>query len=261
MRNLVFFGHHKCASTWMAKVFHGIQERTGYRIAYGHKHACEINIHTNATREDVLRYEDFRGVHLVRDPRDVVVSGYWSHKKTHPPHNWAEMLELREKLNAMPMAEGLFLEMDFLGKYFQAMYEWDYGNPAVLELRYEEVTRGENLDHVFRFLGFRGSTAPLDRARHVVWRTLNKLNNRGLVPFRNSTLDLPLDAQRAIAEANTFERLAGQRRKGQEDTGSHYRKGVPGDWRNHFEDRHKAYFRSTYGGLLQRLGYEARDDW
>lgn len=262
MTNLVFFGHHKCASTWMTKIFHGIQAATGFRMSYTHQPAHEINLHINARAEHLGAYSSLRGIHLIRDPRDVVVSGYFSHLKTHPPGKWTEMLELRERLQELPKAEGLFLEMDFLEPHFRDMAAWNYAHPDVLELRYEEVTARDHLDDLFLHLGLSGPDGPMRRAAFLIGRTFNKLNNRGLWPYRHRRLIIPKDIQRRIVRANSFEQLSGtRRRKGQEDTGSHYRKGVAGDWRNHFEERHKAYFRSKYGGLLQQLGYEKNDAW
>ncbi|MFX0093638.1 MAG: sulfotransferase domain-containing protein [Candidatus Hodarchaeota archaeon] len=39
------------------------------------------------------------------------------------------------------------------------------------------------------------------------------------------------------------------------------RKGIMGDWRNHFDDESKKYFNSIAGKLLTRLGYEKDFDW
>ncbi|GAQ85318.1 hypothetical protein KFL_002290090 [Klebsormidium nitens] len=47
-----------------------------------------------------------------------------------------------------------------------------------------------------------------------------------------------------------------------EDKGNrHFRKGTPGDWKNHFNWQNKAYFRTKLGNLLQELGYESDDSW
>ena len=58
-----------------------------------------------------------------------------------------------------------------------------------------------------------------------------------------------------------FEKYAKGRSKGQEDTGSHYRRGVGGDWVNHFEPEHVARFKERHGDLLLKLGYESDPDW
>lgn len=54
----------------------------------------------------------------------------------------------------------------------------------------------------------------------------------------------------------TFAKMSGSDRKpGDVDEMNHYRKGVPGDWRNYFTDRHVKAFRQRYGDLVERLGY------
>ncbi|MBI4530371.1 MAG: hypothetical protein HY709_02515 [Candidatus Latescibacteria bacterium] len=40
-----------------------------------------------------------------------------------------------------------------------------------------------------------------------------------------------------------------------------FRKGVIGDWRNHFSEEHKRVFKELAGQLLIDLGYERDDDW
>jgi hypothetical protein len=55
---------------------------------------------------------------------------------------------------------------------------------------------------------------------------------------------------------HTFARHAGGRSQGEEDAHAHYRKGVAGDWRNHFDRPTLAHFRQVTGDLIQVLGYE-----
>jgi hypothetical protein len=61
-------------------------------------------------------------------------------------------------------------------------------------------------------------------------------------------------------EERTFERLTG-RKKGQENRNTHLRKGVPGDWVNHFEPVHIRAFKNRYNDLLLKLGYVHTTDW
>jgi hypothetical protein len=55
--------------------------------------------------------------------------------------------------------------------------------------------------------------------------------------------------------ANRFEAKTKGRRAGTEDTASHYRKGVAGDWVNHFTPEVAAAFEERFGDLPQKLGY------
>lgn len=57
-----------------------------------------------------------------------------------------------------------------------------------------------------------------------------------------------------------FAKLTG-RKPGQEDTGSFMRKGVAGDWKNHFTREAGEVFDKYAGDVLIRLGYEPDNSW
>jgi hypothetical protein len=59
---------------------------------------------------------------------------------------------------------------------------------------------------------------------------------------------------------SSFEFITG-RREGQEDAGGFYRKGVAGDWINHYSDDEKERFGRLAGDLLVQFGYESSADW
>jgi hypothetical protein len=40
-----------------------------------------------------------------------------------------------------------------------------------------------------------------------------------------------------------------------------FRRGQPGEWREHFTEANKSAFKETAGDLLVRLGYEVDDQW
>lgn len=52
-----------------------------------------------------------------------------------------------------------------------------------------------------------------------------------------------------------FETLSGGRHAGQENRGSLFRRGLPGDWRNHFSANDNARYLAIAGELSARLGY------
>ena len=56
---------------------------------------------------------------------------------------------------------------------------------------------------------------------------------------------------------NRFTKRAGGRDRGEENVEHHFRKGVPGDWKNHFADEHVREFNRRYGELLEITGYAA----
>jgi hypothetical protein len=63
-----------------------------------------------------------------------------------------------------------------------------------------------------------------------------------------------------MVERSSFASTTG-RRPGDERPDRFNRKGVVGDWRNHFSDEDKAAFRRIAGDLLVKLGYEKSSEW
>ena len=78
--------------------------------------------------------------------------------------------------------------------------------------------------------------------------------------FRDIAAHLGLDSDdvtigRIVAD-NSFEALSGGRQRGEENTDSFFRKGVRGDWRNHFSDGLAGHYSAILGDFLLDLGYE-----
>lgn len=278
---LAFFGHHKCASSWADAICADVCRELGLQhgIIYESRdvnhdvagrvvrEGIEFLAYANAEQEQVDRFPEFCGLHLVRDPRDIVVSAYFSHLKTHPTHAWPELLEYREKLQTVDEEEGLLLEMKFREQQFEQMRAWNYEQSNVLELRMEDASAApyETFLRVFEFLGLLDPEefTPAKRLRHVAAKAARRIESatgkRLRVPVGIDFL--PAERVLGIVWEHQFAKKAKGRVKGQEDRGSHYRKGTPGDWRNHFTDRHVAAFKEQYNDLLVKLGYEKSCDW
>lgn len=60
----------------------------------------------------------------------------------------------------------------------------------------------------------------------------------------------------ACVAAARFETLSGGRRRGETDPASQFRRGVAGDWRDHFDAAAESAFMTAAGGMLARLGYD-----
>ena len=75
-------------------------------------------------------------------------------------------------------------------------------------------------------------------------------------------LDLPGDRTLIddMVKRSSFRFYAG-RDRGKEDRKRFYRKGIAGDWKNHFSDEDKRVFKDLAGDMLIRLGYEKDLDW
>ena len=133
----VYFGHHKCASTWIDTIIKEVVKEHGYEYRgsvdhetpQGHGPLTDYSI--TVRRKDLAAYvvdegidvmsclaadhaqvealRPLKGVHVIRDPRDIIVSGYFSHKHSHPVGHLPHMAADRQQLQEVSKDEGLLL--------------------------------------------------------------------------------------------------------------------------------------------------------
>lgn len=285
-----YFGHHKCATGWIGGTIRELAHHLNWNFrivnrpcdfeayeslgAFVEDHGIEVLSYANANITHARTLPLYRGIHVVRDPRDVLVSGYFSHRKTHDTNGWPDLLEHRARLQSLSKEEGLLAEMEFSAPFFRDMRTWDYEQEHVLELRMEDVTAHpeEAFFQIAEFLELLdlSSKSALSRFAHRIASLSNRWNRRGrrfmpggmpMFPVPTTRLDgLSPDLVREVVAARSFEKLTG-RKKGQENRNTHLRKGVPGDWANHFSEVHVQQFKDRYGDLVLKLGYEETPDW
>jgi hypothetical protein len=242
---LAFFGHHKCGTSWITNFVRDVCLAANLQVVSHHNEslfegdivALRRRTHFdfwNYVNADVnfLRTVPIRAFHVVRDPRDLIVSAYYSHLTTHSDVNWPRLRHYRPYLQSLTKHEGLLAEMEFNAISLVQMLMWDYSRPDILEMRFEALIADapQSFEEIFRFLD--------------------------LVPRC-----LSVEQLRSIVATHSFEQLSGGRAQGVEDRTSHYRKGQAGDWRNHFEPAHVEYFKRLYNPLLLKLGYESSENW
>jgi len=223
----------------------------------------EFLAYTNAEIEEAEALPSHRGFHVVRDPRDVLVSGYFSHKNTHPTDNWPELEAHREVLQSLSKEEGLLREIEFSRPFLMAMRNWDYDQKHILELKMEDLT--QDPDHQFRRVLRHLELFDTGQDEGLL-RKVRQYGNRFAYKLHHEvSLSLPRrvtkeravhpDVLDAILEAHRFDKLTDGRSKGEADPNSHLRKGKPGDWKNHFTDRVLEAFEETYDDIVAELGY------
>jgi hypothetical protein len=275
-----YFGHHKCASTWIEKICNAACHdlRLRFKILYNEKvfarnledyldkERLQFIAYANADYRYVAQLGDLRAFHVVRDPRDVLVSAYFSHRRSHPTHAWPELIDHRKALQRCSPEEGLLLEMEFSRVHFEEMRSWaGANNRNILDLKMEELTADPYffIPKIFRFLGLvdEGELTPAKRMRYLRSKAAGKLEKRTGIRIPNAVQQLPMERLLGIIWENSFERLSGGRKPGQEDSANHYRKGVAGDWKNHFKPVHVREFKRRYNDILLQYGYEADPDW
>jgi hypothetical protein len=182
--------------------------------------------------QEIVEEIGFRHILLLRDPRDVAVSYtmFVTREAWHHHHRYyAEGLETdQERLMATitgfdgsPLAP---MPLAPIGNRVAGFLPW-LTRPSVLVSRFEDlVAPGDN-----------GSP---DRRTAEVMR---------IAEF----VDRPLTEELATRVA----------RKMYSSASLTFRKGVVGDWREHFNDEHRRAFKAQAGSLLITLGYEDDHDW
>lgn len=283
-----FFGHHKCATGWIDIILSEICLNLGLNFQIVHRIAqlenqnglanlvrnrnVDFIAYTNAKVEHIQDLPFVKGFHVVRDPRDVLVSAYFSHLHSHPTDNWPELAEHREKLKSLSKEEGLFCEMDFSAEEFEDMYNWNYTRDDILELKMENLTANPipGFIEIMDFLSMldQNRTSGIQRLVNTATLQVNRLLHKSRyvlptkeVPKLQTRYTLPEEKVTSIVQKKSFSNLSGGREKGEENVQSHFRKGVPGDWANHFTPEHKQVFKERFNDVLIKTGYEEDDNW
>jgi hypothetical protein len=181
-----------------------------------------------------------------RDGRDVMISWYHQCLLPHEVHNDHQVRRARK---ALP-----FPDYDDVYENLPAFIEW-----AFTRHRYRRYSWA---DQHFSWAGFVRRWHPHEDVTHVRYEALRR-NTAGelqRIVLELTGKRLSLEGAAAIAQEFSFERQAGQR-PGEEDKRSFLRKGVVGDWRNHFSQEAREAFDRYAGSELILLGYERDRSW
>lgn len=167
-------------------------------------------------------------VFVYRDPRDMIVSHIFYATRMHPGHwmrrYYTERLNtMEERINAAIVGvDEPGSELTPIRRRYEGYLGW-LDQPRVLSLRFEDLI--------------------LDR-ESTFTRLLDCLEAHGYEPVvpRVEAIEI-LHAAIAPKKSGTF------------------RKGVPGNWREHFTPQNTALMKAHAGDILVRLGYETGMDW
>ncbi len=241
---LVHCAHHKVGTVWFQRVlstvagyyglrFTEVPESDGMsqRAVSGSDVDIVVYHRANDFRPQEYATRGYRASHLIRDPRDIVVSGYHYHLRTgeswvHVPDDRYQGLSYQAFLLGLDEHDGLMAEIERSARSTLAdMDAWSDSGPAVLELRYEDFVRDEKraFTDLFRFYGFNDTA--VDRGSRIV------------------------------------EQFSRQHGPHAADVDPHVRSGEPGEWRSQFGADHVARFKELTGDLVVRLGYEDDPGW
>lgn len=233
---------HKCGSQWVRDVLCAPEIMSGAGIRYsGVKHAFENALdivlpdaafsgplyRLRADQWRKIRREGDKAIVVLRDPRDILVSMIFSLLYSH--REAGTVPRGRQQLIALNPSERIVLHIQRQYSLLSFFEGWaDYREDDVYVTTYERLigdSQGE-FGNILAWLGW------------------------------------PVSGERlaAVVDRLSFEERSG-RPAGAEDVHSHFRKGVAGDWVNHFSRRHGLIWEALYPGFLARIGYAKDGDW
>ncbi|MEM7454539.1 MAG: sulfotransferase domain-containing protein [Planctomycetota bacterium] len=239
---LIFHGtYHKMGTVWMMRVLQRVADMYGLKMQKCNHVGDKLEpgtglVFANHSQLDPGELGDFVGSHLIRDPRDVIVSGYFYHLWTdeawaHEPWPEYEGRSYQQILNSVDQHAGIAAEIDRFAKYVDdySMRQWNYADPRIIELRYEDLIADEPavFERLFRHYGFH------DKAVRKCVKA---------------------------AQEFSFERVTA-RKQGQASEKQHLRSGQPGQWRDVLSTEHCESIRVLFGDLLVMTGYELELNW
>ncbi len=179
---------------------------------------------------------DYVGTHIIRDPRDLLISAYFYHLRTdeewcakpNPAHiSRPADVSYQQHLRNLDQEQGLIYELNHVaGKMTALMGQWDYHNKKMFELRFEDVIGNERdtFRQVFKWYGFTG-----DKLEQAV----------------------------EIGESLALNKVSESDKKFQ-----HARPGSRiGQWEDFFTPKIKEDFKRRFGEVLIKLGYVQDNHW
>ena len=181
---------------------------------------------------EIPKPTESRALFVLRDPRDLVVSEYFSNRYSHVLVG--DVPKLRAELQELSERDGMLRILCYLEEkgVFAAQRSWIDGaasDSTVLVIRYEDLTAIDN---------------------HAVWTSV----------LGHLDIQMSAAALADLLREHSFEAQTG-RKRGTADINAHLRKGIHGDWKNYFDAEIVSQFKSVTGDLLLRLGYETEATW
>ena len=172
---LIHCSYHKCLTVYYHRIMDAVFNRClpwgrGYRHFNSDLEAFYRDFRNHRVASVNNRFLDFERLgrfrisRFVRDPRDLVVSGYFYHRrgaedwttvKSPTADDWyfangrvPEGLRqsgssFAEYLQSLPVEDGLLAELEFRTLHFESMARWPVEHPDIVTYRYEDMLGNE----------------------------------------------------------------------------------------------------------------------
>ena len=229
---MLFVGHHKCASSLAAsyvRKFCAINNLSFFGNGKGNtlpsaRH--DVSFLGNASYPFLAARITGGGVHIIRNPLNVVQSAYYSHLRLHHTVGLPILAAQRKVLEQCSAEEGKALTVAFCERNdfypatpgpLCALRQWNFDNENFTTVRMEDF--GDRID-----LALAGAVGA--RAERYTWPE---------------------------PEAFTFRAMSGGREPGMVDENSPYRSGHPDAWRAELPKAIITYIRTHHRPMLERF--------
>lgn len=239
--NIYFATVQKSGSQWIRKLFKDkrIKKYTHLRLfpqhlyEYGdfyrkfplYTYVPGLYISYQAYDLFIDKPQNYKTIYIYRDPRNIVVSWYYSMLKTHTPIKG--VIDIRRKLKNLSKHDGLLYCISFLNEKFTYMRSWielGKNDPNVLFIKFEELMN-DNFTYVKKIFDFCKISISEEELK-LILKDYTKIKLR---------------------EADLL--------KQEDKTESHYRKHSSSHV-DEFSEEHYKLFYETTGNLINVLGYE-----
>ncbi len=244
---LLHCGYHKCLTVFVNRCFtHVLGDRyrnfVGGRDTFYAEHQQYVVSATTDFPIDLSRLGDYRISRFIRDPRDLVVSGYfyhqkgleaWSNRISATREEWRTAGDIPRALRdgesyvqclkRLDQEDGLITEMEYRAPHFRSMLKWPTTDPRIRLWKYEDILGHEVqvMDDVGAHYGWPDDTDPASL---------------------RASLRREADRWRAQDTLLAWDK--------------HPRDPRPDQWRQLFTPKVRAAFERLYQDLPQRLGYD-----
>ena len=148
----IFVGtHHKVLTNYFRRIFLVYSFASGRRFSLGRHFELDVSadiIFDHHSESNLSRIGDVIGLHVRRDPRDLIVSCAHYHVVAQEP--WLDVpcdefggLSYRDKISSYAsLQDRMLFEIDHVGGYnIKNMIDWSYDKRGIAELKYEDIVQ------------------------------------------------------------------------------------------------------------------------
>ena len=240
-------GYHKCLTMYVRKVMGRVARKSFTSQKFRHfYHRADVFYQAiqnfdfasiSGHRLDLDRFDHVLVSRFIRDPRDLLVSGYFYHKRS--AEEWCDIVDPVDEdweivqgcvpsgvrkdesfaayLNRVSLADGLLAEIEFRARHYSSMAAWPRDDPRVRLYRYEDIMGNEA----------------------SVFADLMKF------------YQLPMTSR--VVGRYYASRYSASRKSGKK---GHIRNASSGQWKQYFTPEVNARFNEVYGDLLKLYDYD-----